>query len=173
MRPDQDSFMQQLYQDNFLKLMLYVTSSLKNVDRAQDVVQDTFHEAINHIDILMQHPNPGGWLRVTAGHKVQEEQRDMNKYSAYFISLNSDLLKEPGEDDPKLAQQLESDTSSTSVMEQIQKILTDEEYRLLKRLTIERASHVKVAEEFGISVYASQKRLERIRKKLKKVLPKQ
>lgn len=34
MRPDQDSFMQQLYQDNFLKLMLYVTSSLKNVDRA-------------------------------------------------------------------------------------------------------------------------------------------
>lgn len=60
MRPDQDIFMQQLYQDNFLKLMLYVTSSLKNVDRAQDVIQDTFHEAINHIDILMQHPNPGG-----------------------------------------------------------------------------------------------------------------
>ncbi len=173
MRPDQDSFMQQLYQDNFLKLMLYVTSSLKNVDRAQDVIQDTFHEAINHIDILMQHPNPGGWLRVTAGYKIQEEQRDINKYSMYFISLDSDLLNEPGVEDPKLAQQLESDTSSISIDEQIQKILTEEEYRLLKRLTIERVSHVKVAEEFGISVYASQKRLERIRKKLKKALSKQ
>ena len=92
MRPDQDSFMQQLYQDNFLKLMLYVTSSLKNVDRAQDVIQDTFHEAINHIDILMQHPNPGGWLRVTAGYKIQEEQRDINKYSMYFISLDLSLI---------------------------------------------------------------------------------
>ena len=82
-------------------------------------------------------------------------------------------MNEPGVEDPKLAQQLESDTSSISINEQIQKILTEEEYRLLKRLTIELVSHVKVAEEFGISVYASQKRLERIRKKLKKALSKQ
>ena len=59
MRPDQNDFIKQLYQDNFLKLMVYVSTSLKNTSRAQDIVQDTFHEAIHHIDILMQHPNPG------------------------------------------------------------------------------------------------------------------
>ena len=51
MRPDQNDFIKQLYQDNFLKLMVYVSTSLKNTSRAQDIVQDTFHEAIHHIDI--------------------------------------------------------------------------------------------------------------------------
>lgn len=168
MRPDQNDFIKQLYQDNFLKLMVYVSTSLKNTSRAQDIVQDTFHEAIHHIDILMQHPNPGGWLRMTAKYKVREEQREMNKYAAYFISLDSDLLTEPGEEDPRLAQQGEPDAAPVLLLEKIKKILTEEEYRLLKRLTIDGVSHVKAAEEFGISVYTSQKRLERIRKKLKK-----
>jgi len=35
----------------------------------------------------------------------------------------------------------------------------------------DRASHLEVAQEFGISVYASQKRLERIREKLYTVFP--
>jgi DNA-directed RNA polymerase specialized sigma24 family protein len=35
----------------------------------------------------------------------------------------------------------------------------------------DRASHQQVAQEFGISVYASQKRLERIRDKLYTVFP--
>lgn len=168
MRPDQNDFIKQLYQDNFLKLMVYVSTSLKNTSRAQDIVQDTFHEAIHHIDILMQHPNPGGWLRMTAKYKVREEQREMNKYAAYFISLDSDLLTEPGEEDPRLAQPGEPDAAPVLLLEKIKKILTEEEYRLLKRLTIDGVSHVKAAEEFGISVYASQKRLERIRKKTKK-----
>ena len=50
-----------------------------------------------------------------------------------------------------------------SVIEKVERVLTPEEYQLLKRLVFDRASHLEVAQEFGISVYASQKRLERIR----------
>ena len=46
-----------------------------------------------------------------------------------------------------------------------------EEYRLLKRLIFDRASHLQVAREFHITVYASEKRLERIRDKLSAVFP--
>lgn len=170
MRPDQDSFIAQLYQKYFGMLTLYATASLKNQSCAQDVVQDTFHEAINHVDVLMQHPNPAGWLKLTLKNKIKEEQRKMRKYALHFLSLEHDLLTEPGRDDPQLEQKLNPETSLVSVIERIKNALTEEEYTLLKRLTIDRASHVEVAEEFGISVYASQKRLERIRKKLKKAL---
>ena len=94
----------------------------------------------------------------------------MHKYALYFLSLEHDLFTEPGRDDPNLEQPFHSEPSLASVIERIKNVLTEEEFTLLKRLTIDQASHVEVAEEFGISVYASQKRLERIRKKLKKAL---
>ena len=49
--------------------------------------------------------------------------------------------------------------------------LTQEEFYLLRRIVFESASHLEVAEELGISVWASQKRLERIRKKLEQAFP--
>ena len=50
-------------------------------------------------------------------------------------------------------------------------LLEVEEYRLLKRLVFDGASHLQVAREFHITVYASEKRLERIRDKLSAVFP--
>ena len=85
----------------------------------------------------------------------------------HFISLNTDLLTEPGTQDPHP----QLDQEEAPLLEQIQQFLTPEEYRLLTRLTIDRASHLEVANEFNISVYATQKRLERIRKKLYKRFP--
>ena len=65
MHPDQDRFIEQLHHDYFGKLTMYASASLKDQSRTQDVVQDTFHEAVRCIDVLMAHPNPGGWLMVT------------------------------------------------------------------------------------------------------------
>lgn len=76
MLPDQDKLLSQLYQDHFGKLTMYALAVLKNESRAQDAVQDTFHEAITHIDILIQHPNPSGWLMVTLKNKIKEYQRE-------------------------------------------------------------------------------------------------
>ena len=51
-------------------------------------------------------------------------------------------------------------------------LLPPEDYRLLCRITLEGATHLEVARELGISVWSSQKRLQRIRKKLcKQLLP--
>ncbi len=86
-----------------------------------------------------------------------------------FLSLNTDLLTEPVSQDTSLEDRVGED--ALSLIEFIRALLTPEEFCLLKRLTIDQASHLEVAKEFGISVYASQKRLERIRKKLIKHFP--
>ena len=166
---EQDAFFEKLYQDYFGKLTLYAGALLRNQSRAQDMVQDTFHEALHRVDLLMEHPNPGGWLMVTLKNKIREEQRAQRRYMLRFLSLNTDLLTEPVSQDTSLEDQMGE--NSFSVMKCIREALTPEEFHLLKRLTIDRASHLEVAKEFGISVYASQKRLERIRKKLAKRFP--
>ena len=56
-------------------------------------------------------------------------------------------------------------------LEKIRGALTPEEFRFLKRLVIDKAGHREVAGEFGITLWASQKRLERIRAKLNEIFP--
>ena len=163
-----------LYRQHFKKLFLYADAQLNDPERARDVVQDTFHEAIRHVDTLSTHENPGGWLMRTLQNKLRESERARRRYLLRFLSLDSDfpdgvfpeggaLPEEPPDTGPA--------PPGESPLEKIEKALTPEEYRLLKRLVFDRASHLQVAREFHITVYASEKRLERIRDKLSAVFP--
>lgn len=167
MLAEQDSLIENLHRKYFKKLTIYALSALRDPNRAQDVVQDTFHEAIRHIEDLMVHENPGGWLMETVKYKVRESERSRRRYMHRFLSLDSDVPAEyvPAKD---LGTELD-EPDGTLLLEKVVQTLTQEEYRLLKRLVFDKASHLEVAQEFGITVYASQKRLERIRKKLHKV----
>lgn len=54
--------------------------------------------------------------------------------------------------------------SINELLDAIRALLPPEDYRLLCRITLEGATHLEVARELGISVWSSQKRLQRIRK---------
>ena len=168
MLPDQDAFIEKLYYQNFKKLMIYAISVLTNKDRAQDAVQDTFHEAVKHIDVLMTHENPAGWLMITLKHKIQESERSRRRYLRRFISLDTDISENAL---PPSEMSFEIYESEDVLLKRIEQALTPEEYRLLTMFVFENASHLQLAKEFGITVYASQKRLERIRKKLNQLFP--
>lgn len=53
------------------------------------------------------------------------------------------------------------------ILKEIQRVLSEEEYALLRQITLEKRPYKNVAEELGITVWTCQKRIERIRKKLK------
>ena len=71
--PEQTQWLEHLYRDYYGKLTIYAAATLRSQSRAQDIVQDTFHEALRHVDTLMEHPNPGGWLMVTLKNKLRED----------------------------------------------------------------------------------------------------
>ena len=48
MRPEEDAFIEKLYQDTFRLLWAYAMSKLNNPALAQEVVQDAFIEAVKH-----------------------------------------------------------------------------------------------------------------------------
>lgn len=170
MTPEQDAFIETLFRLHFNRLKVYATSYLKNSYRADEVVQDTFHEAVTHIDVLMKHDNPELWLKRTAKNKIRNSERVRNRYLRRFISLDAGVIEIPA------VQSVESEVeqqemNEESVRKKVEKVLSKEELYLLRRIALDKATHVEVSEELGISMWASQKRLERIRAKLEVIYP--
>lgn len=58
-------------------------------------MQDTFHEAMYHLDVLAHHEAPGGWLLVTLKYKLREYERARRRYLLRFLSLDSELARDP------------------------------------------------------------------------------
>ena len=169
MSPEHRLLIKELYDTNLDAMMIRAEISLEDRLLARDVVQDTFHTAISKIEYLSTHENPSGWLMVTLKKKISEYNRAQRRYLRLCLAIAPDQLSPPDPTD-ELIDQLQS-ASEPPPLAKIKQILTKDEYRLLKRLTIDRASHLVVAKEFGISVYARQKRLERIRRKLARAFP--
>lgn len=171
MFPAQNAFIETLFQANVSKLKRYAITVLKDEYRAEEVVQITFLESINHIDSLMAHPKPQYWLLLTLKHKIMHSERGRIRDLRRFLSLDAKEC-DPLSDSICLEEQVEDqETDMVSMVNIIEKCLTTEELQHLKRLTLDKATHLQVAEELGISVWTSQKRLERTRKKLRKIFP--
>ena len=104
-------------------------------------------------------------MRAVLKYKILEYIRARNRYLKLFLSLDHNILsriKAPSNPAP---------ISTSSIMETVRDTLSAEEWDLWKQYVIDGASHRQIASKLGITVQASQKRLERIRKKLEDVLP--
>ena len=163
MLPEQDAFIEKLYHEFFTQLWIYAKAALGDPEQAQEVVQDTFHEAVRHIDVLMTHDNPKGWLMDALKKKTMHARRSMNRYILHFISLDSDLEFT----DPVLSTEDPAPCNVQDTLKEIRRILSVEEWDLLRKIALENQPYKNVAEELGITVWICQKRVERIRKKLK------
>lgn len=168
MLPEQDAFLEKLFRECVNDLILYATTTLRDATRAQDVVQDTFHEAILCMKDkdLMSHKNPGGWLMKTLKNKIKESNRTQVRYLNRVMYVEPDVLAvlaPPDDSFDRLEYKL--------ILEEISKVLTPEEMYLLERIVLDRASHLDVSKKMGITVWDSQKRFQRIKEKLRKKFP--
>lgn len=155
----EDSFIEELYRLEYNKLLGYAERRLNNLELSQDLVQDVFHEAVRHKEKLFLHPNPQGWLVQTLKNKILSNERERAHYAKLFVS--SEDVKE-----------LAAPSDGTwEMMETIRKVLTEEELSLLWRIVLGGESYLAVSCELGITVWACQKRVSRIRQKLREAFP--
>lgn len=169
MHPNQEKFFTQIYRENFWKLRRYACIYL-NENQAEEIVQDTFFEATKKIEILLEHENVGGWLMNTLKNKIQNFRRQNQKDLLRFVSLDSEMVLQisTSENTENIVEEKETFEITS---QKIRDSLSQEELYLLKRIVFDNASHKEVSSELGISVWSSQKRLERIRGKLDKMFP--
>jgi len=162
---EQDKFFDDLYHASHPTLATYALSQLKDLGQAEELVQDTFYTALRKYETLRRHKDPEAFLMNILKYKIMEYRRKQQQYLRLFLSLDSGLqcvADASGDFTP---------ISMDSLIEQIQSVLTPKEWYLLQRRVFGGATHLDLAKELGVSVWASQKRLERIHKKLKNALP--
>ena len=169
MLPEQDKLIEELHHKYFRQLTLYAVAVLNNEMLAQDVVQDTFKKAVDEIDKLMHHPNQRGWLFAVMKNKLKDAQRTQARYMSRFFELDS-MPAEVGAVSGRPVEEAVLADGSLA-MDKIRQTLRDEDFRLLCRLALDEVGYLEAAKEFGLSVYAVRKRMERIRKKLYEVFP--
>lgn len=163
MTPQQDELIEQLYHNYYSKLLRYAGIVLKDKDLAQDVAQDTFHEAVRQIETLTIRENKYGWLMKVLKNKLHEYERVRSRDAKRFQRVGTSALEQAAIQEP--------DPDGADPLKRVRQALTREEFEFLKRMTLDGASHMEMAKELDITVWASRKRLERIRNKLGKTFP--
>ena len=71
MNTEQKARIAELYLEMFHKLMAYARSSLENEALAEEAVQETFRIACQKPEMLLESPNPQGWLVLTLRNTVR------------------------------------------------------------------------------------------------------
>lgn len=167
MEPVQNRFLEELFRSHCKNLLVYANTCLGNSSVAEDVVQDTFHEAANQISKLMQHPYPDRWLIKTLKFKIQNytrAQRRQMKYLVDCIDLTAYASGDSVETSVINGEQL-------SLFQRIRNTIREDELSFLIDATLNKYSHDQLAAKYGITVWASAKRLSRIREKLFREFP--
>ncbi|MBX4150703.1 RNA polymerase sigma factor [Paenibacillus lautus] len=154
---DQRRVIKALYLAMPFLLFSYAQNMLSDRSLAEEAVQDTFRIACAKADNLLYSPNPKGWLLNTLKYVIKNKARSR----AYLInSLELDENMIPGDLDVLDIDFMYSDLTNS------------EDYKLLKKIALDKYSMLEAAKEMGISVEACKKRVQRAKKKMKKVLKK-
>ena len=140
-------------------MVAYAFSVLGNRNLAEEAVQDTFCIFCTKAEDTLQHENPQGWLIRTLQNvmrNIQRHQAVMNRLIMASLQVeNLDELLAYDQEDVDL---LYEDLAARS------------DFQLLKRVVLDGYTILETAEEYGITVEACKKRIQRIRKLLKKKL---
>ena len=145
-------FLEQLYRQHYQRLLLYAKAIVKNEHLAEEAVQDTFHIACSKIADLRRSENAAGWLVQTLKNVLRNMERT---HSSLYAALQNRL--------PYEEHHLGGERDEENIDLLYGGILTEEEFRLLRYIAVDKYSFLEVSEEFGISLEACRKRFQRIK----------
>lgn len=155
----QNERIEQLYREMYEVLYAYAKKALENPSLADESVQETFCIVCAKKEELLRSSNPKGWIMKTLKYVIQNTRRQRIKLKKLAIlSLNSE----------------ESSLLTTYDEENVDVLYGDEspreDFQLFKLIALKDYTMKEAADEFGISVEACKKRVQRMRKHLRKKL---
>jgi RNA polymerase sigma-70 factor (ECF subfamily) len=152
---EQDAFIELHYRGMYKKLLSYAMYEFSDVSLCEEVVQDTFRIACAKIDVFFVCEKPEGWLVNTLRNvirNIKKSQMILNKY--IVSSMDIEKIEDP----------------NNVIQHDFEMIFGDiakkDDFSLLLRVVLDKATMVEAAKEFGITVEACKKRIQRIKKKL-------
>lgn len=153
-------YYEQFYRDTKKAVERYLMNLLHNHSIIEDVSQEVYLEAYRKLDVLMQHPEPRGFLFRIARYKALHWLRDRNRVEQEEFLCEDTLLV-------TLACE-EDEFGTAEIRLTLESLLTDEEYRLFEEHYIRGYTEKEIAVT-GQKSYASVRMsCSRMKKKLQK-----
>lgn len=151
-----DARVETLYRRMFHILYAYALRGMSDPSLAEEAVQDTFRVACEREDKLFASDNPEGWLMNVLKNVIRSTRRERARLAETVLEV---LDENGGAADVELdLDTLYGDLSAS------------EDFRLLKRIALDRCTILEAAEELGIPLETCKKRVQRARKRLQKRL---
>lgn len=152
---NQQKFIKELYKEMYYSLSAYALSALNDRSLAEEAVQDTFRIACAKVNDFQSSTNPKGWLFNTLKYVIKNMIRSRSRLNNIIISSFD------------FDENIYTKDSNTSNIDLLYSDIVDSpEYKLLKRIVIDKYTMLEAAQELGISVDACKKRVQRSKKKL-------
>lgn len=152
---------EQLYNMMYERMLSYAKCVLLDHNLAEEAVQNTFCIACMKTEEMLSNDNPNGWLMLTLQNVMRNMKRQRASMSRLIMdSLRVEDIKEAQIQDEENIDILYGDVSARS------------DFKLLKRIVLDGYSMMEVADEFGITVAACKKRVQRSKSALRKKLSK-
>lgn len=152
-----DKAVEKLYKEMYSVLCTYALRILDDNDLAEEAVQDAFCIACAKHQQFLSSENPQGWLMLTLKHVMLNLQRSQAKLKRnIFLNVGEGMAAAPSE-------LISIDLLFGNVSE-------SDDFQLLKRIAIDQYTIVELSQELGVSVEACKKRVQRARKRLRKML---
>lgn len=161
---EEQSFLDQLFRQYGSRLRGHCLRLTASPDQADESVQMTFLAATERAASLMVHPNPAGWLYVTALHMVRRLRRTAARAAGQVSTdgLESDLAlsTSAGED------RMDTGIDVRAALEQ----LDGRDQRLYRMIFEQDLDYARIAEQEQTTEAAVKMRAMRLRRKVKKLL---
>lgn len=149
-----ESTVEQLYKDMYPVLHVYALRILGDSALAEEAIQDAFCIVCAKREQFLSSANPRSWIMCTLKHVLQNMLRTQTKLKKLLLSLDMGGSLPAEAPDMMSVDVLFSDVSDS------------EDFRLLKRIALDRCTMLEISEELGISVETCKKRVQRARKRL-------
>ncbi len=153
----QSDLIDRMYLEMHDLLFEYACAHLENEAVAEEAVQETFRIACQKPEDLSGSPNPKGWVMNVLKNVISNTRK--NQSTAKRI-LGEYLQLE--------AQFLQSSNDSLDVNLLFHDIASLEEFQMVKEMALEGKTYLELSQEWGISIDACRKRMQRARDLLRK-----
>lgn len=150
---EQREFLDKLYREMKWKLLYYARRHLNDPQQAEDAVQNAMVVACRRVNTVIVHEKPQAWLMEVLRRTVL----DMREKIAEDHQRNSG--------DPEIFQGIHYDDHH--VVEYCD-LLSPEDFDLIEKTIVQRASMREIAEDLGITEEAAKKRKQRATDRLRK-----
>jgi len=157
----QADFVEKHYNAMSRRLYYYARSGLADLSLSEEAVQETARIACVCIDKFMKSPDPERWLFTTLHYVIRNIKKNQKVMDKYIMPSSGLDIEEIG---------VYTDVTGLSLELRFGKIVESDDFKMLMRIVLNNCSMLEVSQEFGISVEACKKRIQRLKEKLKKGL---